>query len=503
MNPRRLQLLCDALVDDRIDSAQIDELQKILAGSIEMRREYVRIMGISSSLHLCAAEQDLPQIQTPLQDARGAVAAERTDSPSTSLAFWQRPQFAAAAAVALLTAGVATYTFRARAIDEIATPSPQTPKPLAAPTATLADASTPDWRVGDDRGERITIPLGDSFPSGRVHLASGLAQLNFETGAKVLMQAPASFEVLSDHSLRLFSGKMAADLSEGANGFITALPNGDLVDLGTGFGIELDGDQRSEVHTLAGKVALNLLDGSLELVQSDAARVTATTSSPDQAESVPFDASRWPTGVNSPGGSAKYVFFDSFDSDANAVPLGSTAWEDVKTNSPFYEKEDGKDVVLARGTLAMTPGSDAEGRVVLLRDLAELAGQKLQIGFEAATLLDEGTPFGFDLNGPEEKGFRVELGVDGSQQSKVSVLLPDGTVLAEKQVSLEGPIIQVSAVLDLSDAGQSPQIELIVQGKSLGPFEVPQLNSPVQFQLFGAPKTDEIFYFDDLSIRQL
>jgi len=61
----------------------------------------------------------------------------------------------------------------------------------------------------------------------------------------------------------------------------------------------------------------------------------------------------------------------------------------------------------------------------------------------------------------------------------------------------------LSAVLVLSDAGQSPQIELIVQGKSLGPFEVPQLDSPVQFQLFGAPKADEIFYFDDLSIRQL
>ena len=88
----------------------------------------------------------------------------------------------------------------------------------------------------------------------RYRLKEGVARLKMDSGAEVILESPASFELLHQNGIRLYEGALAAEIVADAVGFVVETPSQRVVDLGTRFGVRVGQDGSSETHVFHGKV---------------------------------------------------------------------------------------------------------------------------------------------------------------------------------------------------------------------------------------------------------
>ncbi len=84
-------------------------------------------------------------------------------------------------------------------------------------------------------------------------IAAGTVKLRTRRGAELVIEAPAAFRFESPQRLHLETGRLSADVPPPAKGFTVITPDGDAVDLGTRFGIDVTGQGRSEIHVFRGR----------------------------------------------------------------------------------------------------------------------------------------------------------------------------------------------------------------------------------------------------------
>ncbi len=114
---------------------------------------------------------------------------------------------------------------------------------------------------------------GMSLAPGELVLQQGLAQIDFFGGASVSLSGPARIELVSRDRAILHQGRLRADVPPAARGF--EILTGDVVleDLGTSFGLAVDGDQ-ADLVVFDGEVRATGRDGnSLLLLGGDAAHL--------------------------------------------------------------------------------------------------------------------------------------------------------------------------------------------------------------------------------------
>ena len=80
------------------------------------------------------------------------------------------------------------------------------------------------------------VSLGDTFA-----LASGLMEITYDTGAKVILQGPVTYEVESNNGGFMSIGKLTGKVvTANAKGFSVRTPTATVTDLGTEFGVEVN-----------------------------------------------------------------------------------------------------------------------------------------------------------------------------------------------------------------------------------------------------------------------
>jgi len=94
---------------------------------------------------------------------------------------------------------------------------------------------------------------GDSLQLGRLKLTSGTVQIEFFSGATLLMEEGAEVELISAWEARCLTGRVTVKVPPPAIGFKLKLPEVEIVDLGTEFGVEVHGEG-SAVHVFDGEV---------------------------------------------------------------------------------------------------------------------------------------------------------------------------------------------------------------------------------------------------------
>jgi len=118
--------------------------------------------------------------------------------------------------------------------------------------ASIGDSVDAQW--GDP--SRSTAS-GTRLSTGEnLYLTHGVVELTFEGGAKTIVEAPATLELLSPDSARLVQGQLVAQVPPRATGFTIETPRAKVVDLGTEFGIRVHPDGELEVHVFEGMVDL-------------------------------------------------------------------------------------------------------------------------------------------------------------------------------------------------------------------------------------------------------
>ncbi len=85
---------------------------------------------------------------------------------------------------------------------------------------------------------------------------SGVTNLRFNCGVEMLLKGPAELEVISPMRAALRRGTLTARVEEAAHGFQVDTPNSKVTDLGTEFGLSVDGTGATDTVVFSGKVAL-------------------------------------------------------------------------------------------------------------------------------------------------------------------------------------------------------------------------------------------------------
>ncbi len=97
---------------------------------------------------------------------------------------------------------------------------------------------------------------------GRLTLKSGVAEVTFNSGARVYLEGPAVLEVERPNRAYLERGRLTAEVPKPATGFVINTPRVNVVDIGTRFGVSVEAGGDTEVHVMQGVVEVSRLSGN-------------------------------------------------------------------------------------------------------------------------------------------------------------------------------------------------------------------------------------------------
>lgn len=146
--------------------------------------------------------------------------------------------------------------------------------------ATLMDSIDSKWANN-------AISKGDRLMVGRdpLFLQKGVVKLRFDNNAKIVIEAPAEFQILAEDRIGLNYGKIYAVIPHEAIGFSIYTSNAKVIDLGTEFGINVDSRGDTYLHTIKGQTRLitgsksdpvnqDVRQGSAKWISADSQTVT-------------------------------------------------------------------------------------------------------------------------------------------------------------------------------------------------------------------------------------
>ena len=123
--------------------------------------------------------------------------------------------------------------------------------PVADPSfATLEVTHAALWESGE-------LPTAEDsrLGEGTLRLAEGLATLKFDSGAEVVLEAPATLVLVDSMNCQLTSGTAVSDIPKSALGFRIKTPTADVVDYGTRFAVSVyEGTGETHTQVIEGKV---------------------------------------------------------------------------------------------------------------------------------------------------------------------------------------------------------------------------------------------------------
>jgi hypothetical protein len=241
---------------------ELRELEGALLSDPDQMREFAELLLVDESLcalrplteHALAAKSQLKQ------DAQAALEA-RSSRRLSSAAIWGL----AASVAALAAVGVL----------HLHTPSLPADSKIASSDSSIGGKSTSSGRKRSaaDWQSRVAAYLGRTSncvwtapeisegsglaPGSRVALASGMAELIFDNGARVTAQGPCDLIVDDPQAFTLNVGDVSV---QATFGFKVTTPSGIVLDLGTEFGVSVDNKGGSEVHVFKGEVAFQALN---------------------------------------------------------------------------------------------------------------------------------------------------------------------------------------------------------------------------------------------------
>ena len=230
MNRRERSQLIDALIDGEISEADFLRLEAEFSLDPTARQEYYDRLALALALEA---------------EAQGATdVGEKVVAMPAAARRWT-PAIVSVAAMLIALAAVAALAFQNRRPNPAATAAALEPR--ASGFAVLASQAGAIWKNAAPLAE------GALFPAGPMHLMAGIAQLELFSGVSVVIEGEAEFEVISPMEMKIARGKVRARVPEPAQGFRMHTSEGEVVDLGTEFALEVS-KGRSEVHVLDGKV---------------------------------------------------------------------------------------------------------------------------------------------------------------------------------------------------------------------------------------------------------
>jgi len=256
-----------------IDEDGLRELQSAIVEDTALRSDFIEYLNVDSALSDLAAlpDAEFEAMQTTDVSRNTRQHIERrpqflpfdAERSNLSLSKWAPWWIAASAVAALIALIVFLQPLRDTDVRDV--------------IATVQNARNVK-----------EISTGDTLRTGQVlSLVDGRVKINFQSGAKLALQAPAELRLLGPNSAELTSGVATVRVPGEIKGFVLITPHQRVTDLGTSFGVDVD---------TAGDTSISVFEGEIELedrrrlVGGQAVALTATDES---AREIPYTISQF------------------------------------------------------------------------------------------------------------------------------------------------------------------------------------------------------------------
>jgi len=154
--------------------------------------------------------------------------------------------------------------------------SPESAEPTTSAIAVLTQAVDAQWA---DHGNPRAI--GSSLSPGWLKLKTGMVQVEFISGARVILEGPAELQLVSPMEAFCRAGKLTAEVPPPAHGFKVRSPGATVIDLGTAFGLNVQKSGDAVVQVLRGEVEVHRGSSQRGLVEGQGVHVGADGSMDD------------------------------------------------------------------------------------------------------------------------------------------------------------------------------------------------------------------------------
>ena len=284
----QLQKWLHEVEEGTLGDADKAALEALLLRDEEVRRLYVQRMSMGAALCKMADEAQ----EAEPREAETAVPF--APAPGPPVRSW--PLSAKLALAGALAACVAVMALSLLHTSHARHPIAETSD---AGCAVLVDAAGAQWAPGS-----VAWQVGMSVPAGKLGLTSGLARLEFYSGASVTLEGSSELEIVSVNEAKCRYGQMRVHVPPHARGFKLTTPDAEVIDLGTEFGLKVSEAGRAEVH---------VFDGEVEVLPNEAKSKLSVK------EGAGWDAEK---GVSASPASAASTFADltAFLTYVNAIP---------------------------------------------------------------------------------------------------------------------------------------------------------------------------------------
>lgn len=234
MNDEILELI-DAHRDGGLSAEQQARLHELLKSDPAARRAFVQEQMLAAAFQL-----ETSGMMEPAPEPRVVEAASRFRSAS----LWRW----AAAAVVIFSIGLGLGGALKRTPPLVANLQDE---PVDDGIALVTQSVDAVWAGGRQlRADSI-------LSAGRLQLESGLVQIEFYSGARLILDGKVDLELVSANEAVCHAGRLRALVPPQARGFSVTAPQFKLVDLGTEFGMEVASGGGSKVQVFDGEVELH------------------------------------------------------------------------------------------------------------------------------------------------------------------------------------------------------------------------------------------------------
>ena len=255
--------LFSLLIDGEISDEQYAQLKLLLKNNKELRNYYFRLVNIEVVLR----DSQIDGLETKdmmlapefwegmAEDAKTAPAvdvpkAKPDQKPDEKVVYPSRKKLKIGWFEILTLVNAAAVILFVIFIKFI-------PSKTGVEVATVIDSIDAQWseNASDFQSGSRLVTGKDEFS-----LREGFVKILFDNSAKVLVEAPAMFRVVSDDHVKLSYGKIYSKVPPEAIGFTVSTSSSEIVDLGTEFGVEVDYSGDTLLHVIKGKTSLSSRD---------------------------------------------------------------------------------------------------------------------------------------------------------------------------------------------------------------------------------------------------
>ena len=240
-----LLLLAGSLCNGELSALQKNRLEELLDGDPEAQETYRQYMAMHAELYwqqgACNDDSDCGVTTTVTHAARRS--------------WLQKAMWPLAIAASLLVGAFVGLYGGANGLGErlsaIKTNDIELSETVT-PVAKVTGSRNCKWVTNPDAG---FDPVGYGSPlyaGQRLELKEGLAEITFNAGACIILEAPAVLTVETIGSSSLLQGRLTASIPDGSEGFKVNVNGLTLVDHGTEFGVMADKAGNAEVHVFDG-----------------------------------------------------------------------------------------------------------------------------------------------------------------------------------------------------------------------------------------------------------